>query len=343
MLGHRTWLGTCAATALSLVVMASVADIVLPRWLNLREEPLCEPLVDKVETLLIEPGRTPAILVAGDSRAEWQIVPQILQRELGVDAVNIAVGGGEFISTTKVLRRYGLTEGKPLLIISVSSSLVNDGSVPVQTDVLMAMGWIDQLWISRADLAEMVHRKFQVYSKCLRARTGWFATKRKKAKHFSDDGFREVDMTLDASNPKAIPIVAGKILHPWYKDLHQDGLRLQVFRAALADVAGTGCPVLLLNGPCSPAWRQLTRDTFVDDAERNYVRMIQQEAAQYDNVRVLDFYDGWIDEFPDAMFADIQHLNPAGARHFTMILCDEIRRLNLLDSLEREPPASGAQ
>jgi len=330
MFSHRKWVRALAATVIPLVVTASLADIVLPRWLNLRDEPLCEDLVEKVNSLLIEPRRSPAILIAGDSRAQRQIIPAVLRRELGVDAVNIAVAGGEFISTAKVLRRYGLTETKPLLIVSVSSSLVNDGVVPVQIDCLMAMPWIDQLWISRSELAELARRKAQVYSECLLARIGWFPPKKKKAKDFSEDGFFGIETTLDASDPKAIPIRGGKITHPWYKDLHQDGLRWRVFQTALADIARTGCPILLLNCPCSPTWRQLSRDTFVDAAEKNYSRMLQQEATKYDNVRVLDFYDGWIEEFPDPLFYDIQHLNRAGAERFTTILAAEIRRLNLL-------------
>lgn len=330
MLGHRKWLRTLTATVIPLVVMASVADIVLPRWLDLRAEPLCDNLVAKVERLLIEPRRSPAILIVGDSRAQRQIIPEVIHRQLGVDAVNAAVASGELVSTTKVLQRYALLESKPLLIVSASSSLVNDGVVPVQIDCLLAMPWIDQLWISRGDLAEMVRRKIAVYREYLGVRTGLSQPKRKKASDLNEDGFFGIDTTLDISAPKAIPIADGKITHPWYKNLHQDGLRWRVFRAALADIARSGCPILLLNSPCSPAWRRLSRGTYVDEAEKNYSRMLQREAAQYDNVRVLDFYDGWTEEFPDAMFYDIQHLNRTGAERFTMILCDEIRKLNFL-------------
>lgn len=310
-----------------LVVAAGAADILLPRWLDLDREPLDEDLVQKVHSLLIEPGRVPAVIVAGDSRAQRQVIPEVLKRELGVDAVNVAVAGGELISVAKVLQRYALAERKPLLILSVTVFQVNDGATDhdaISLDCLMAMRWTDQIAIFREKLPEMAYRKIRMYKRCLDARCGLSSV---RTKSFAEDGFMGIEGTFDISGMAAHP---ERIKHPWYQDARLDGRKWGVFQAALREIAGSGCPVLLFNGPSSPGWRQLSRDTFMDTAEEQYSQMLQREVTQYSNVHFLDFHAGWLDEFPDAMFYDIQHLNRPGAAKLTIILSDEIKKLNLL-------------
>jgi len=55
-----------------------------------------------------------------------------------------------------------------------------------------------------------------------------------------------------------------RIKHPWYKDLNLNGRKWRVFQAALGEIAASGCPVILYNGPSSPSWRQLSRDTLIN-------------------------------------------------------------------------------
>ena len=59
MRSHRKWIKTLGATVGLLIVAASAGDILLPRWLDVDREPLDEDLVQKVYSLLIEPGRVP--------------------------------------------------------------------------------------------------------------------------------------------------------------------------------------------------------------------------------------------------------------------------------------------
>jgi len=267
------------------------------------------------------------VIVAGDSRAQRQVIPEVLRRELGVDAVNVAVAGGELISVAKALQRYGLSEKRPLLILSATVFQVNDGAIDhdaISMDCLMAMRWIDQMAIFHEKLPEMAYRKIRMYKRCLGTKCGLSSVRKK---HFVEDGFMGIDGTFDISGMRAHP---ERIKHPWYENLRLDGRKWRVFQTALREIAGSGCPVLLYNGPSSPAWRQVSRNTFMDAAEEQYSRLLQREAAQYPNVHFLDFHSGWIDEFPDAMFYDIQHLNRTGAEKLTLVLCDEAKRLHLL-------------
>lgn len=334
MRSHRKWTRTLGATIGLLIIAAVAADLLLPWWLGLDRQSLDENLVEKVYGLLVEPGRAPAVIIAGDSRAERQVIPDVIRRELGMDAVNVAVGGGELVSVAKVLKQNGLGATKPLLIISTTMFQVNDGAVAHDTismDCLTAMRWVDQIAICRERLPEMAYRKIRMYRRCLAMKFGLSSV---RVKQFAEDGFLGIEGTVDASGMAAHP---ERIKHPWYQDLDLEGRKWRVFRAALAEIAASGSQVLLFNGPSSPAWQQLSRDTFMDAAEEQYSQMLQREVAQYPNVYFLDFRNGWIDDFPDESFYDIQHLNRTGAARFSVILCDEVKRLNLLS---REPAST---
>jgi hypothetical protein len=327
MRSHRRWIRTLAATVALVVLTACAGDILLPRWLDLDHEPLDKDPVQKVYSLLIEPGRTPAVIAAGDSRAQRQVVPAILKEQLGVDAVNIAVAGGELISVAKVLKRYSLTASKPLLIVSATVFQVNDGAIDHDTismDCLMAMRWIDQIALFHKKLPEMAYRKIGMYKRCLATACGLSPV---RTKHFAEDGFMGIEGTFDISGMRAHP---ERIKHPWYQDPHLEGRKWRVFQAALQDIAASGAQILLYNGPSSPAWRQLSRNTFMDAAENQYSQMLRREAAQYPNVHFLDFHGGWMDDFPDVEFYDIQHLNRTGAARLSRILCQQIEKLHLL-------------
>jgi hypothetical protein len=324
---HRRWTRTLGAAVGLLLVTACAGDMLLPRWLALDREPLDPGLTEKVRSLLIDPGRVPDVIIAGDSRAQRQVIPAVIEKELGVDAVNIAVAGGELVSVAKVVRQCALSEKRPLLIISVTLFQINDGAIDHDTismDCLLSMPWIDQVVLFRQKLPEMAYRKIGLYKRCLAARCGLAPT---KIKPFTEDGFMGIDGTLDTSGMSGH---VGQIKHPWYENLCLEGRKWRVFQAALRDIAGSGAEVLLFNGPSSPAWQQLSRDTFMDAAEQQYSQMLTREVAQYPNVHFINFHSGWNDDFPNPMFYDIQHLNRTGAARFSAILCDQIKRLDLL-------------
>jgi len=317
-----------------LIVGASAADILLPWWLGLDRQSLDDDLVQKVYSLLIKPGRSPAVIVAGDSRAQRQVIPEVLRQELGVDVVNVAVAAGELVSVAKVLRQDALRGKRPLLIISATLFQINDGAIDHDTlsmDCLMAMGWIDQIAIFRQKLPEMAYRKIRMYRGCLAMKLGLSSV---RTKHFAEDGFMGIEGTFD---PSCMAARSERIKHPWYQNLDLEGRKWRVFRAALREIAASGSKVLLVNGPSSPVWKQLSRDTFMDAAEKQYSQMLEREVAQYANVHFIDFHNGWTDELPDESFYDIQHLNRTGAVAFSKILCNEVKRLDLLP---REPAST---
>jgi len=340
MARHRKWLRRLFAAIVLLITGNILCDILLQVCLDLEHEPLERDFERKVYNILVASKRTPRILITGDSRAERQIVPEVFQQQLGVDAVNVALRSGELVSIDKIFQRHGILETKPILVISATIFQVNDGAVDHDTislDSVVALPWVDQMVLFRKKLPEMAYRKIQAYADCLETSLRGSDIRKK---HYPEDGYVGVDRTLDASVNLAdhIDLDPDEMKHPWYQDLRIDGKRWQVFREALGRLAESGSPIIIINPPSSPLWQEFSEGSFIDTAERKYSRMLDNEAARYPNVYCLDMHSGYRGAFTNAMFYDIQHLNRTGGTKLSRMLCDEIRRLKLLDD---EPHRAG--
>ncbi len=333
MVRHRKWLRILLAAVFLLLSGGVLCDIVLQACLGFKVRPLERDLERKVYNLLVEPHRSPRVLITGDSRAERQMIPEVFKEQLGVETVNVALRSGELISIFKVFEKYKILDNKPLLVISATIFQVNDGAIDHDTismDSVMAMRWTDQAYLFRRKLPEMAYRKIQAYAGYFKAAIRGAGMRKKR---YAEDGYVGIDRSLDASVNLAdyIDMDPDKFKHPWYQDLCIDARRWPVFCEALGLLAGSGCPTIIINPPSSPLWQQFVKGTFVDAVERKYSQMLEQEAARYPNVYFLDFHGGWPDALTNAMFYDIQHLNRTGGTKLSQILCDEIRRLKLLD------------
>jgi hypothetical protein len=333
MMRQKKWLRILLAAVLLLLSGSVLCDILLQACLGFKVRPLDKDFERKAYNVLVEPKRNARILITGDSRAERQMIPEVFKQQLGVDTVNVALRSGELISIVKVFQKYGILDEKPILVISATIFQVNDGAVDHDTislDSVMAMRWIDQVYVFRRKLPEMAYRKIQAYADYFKTAIRGAGMRKK---HYAEDGYVGIDRSFDASVNLAdyIDMDPDEFKHPWYQDLCIDARRWQVFREALGRLAESGCPTIIINPPSSPVWQQFVKDTFVDAVERKYSQMLDREAARYPNMYFLDFHSGWPDAFTNAMFYDIQHLNRTGGTKLSQILCDEIRRLKLLD------------
>ena len=46
------------------------------------------------------------IIIAGDSRAERQLIPKVIKSETGINTINIAVSDGDLISTIYSIKKF---------------------------------------------------------------------------------------------------------------------------------------------------------------------------------------------------------------------------------------------
>ena len=329
MTPYRTWLKIFFATAIAIPILAAAADILLQRGLGLRQVPLDPDMERKVFSLIVAPKASPAVIVAGDSRAERHVVPAVIEERLKTSAVNVAVSSGEMISVAKTFDRYDILADKPILILSATSFQYNNGAIDhdsLSMDSVVEMPWIQQIQVCREKLPELAYRKIRMYLE--------LGKKKKLLKDYPEKGFVGVDTVLSATLDQlsGIGLEPGKTRHPWYKDLRPGQPKAIILADAIDRLAQSGCPIVLFTPPVSPVFREYIKGTWIDQYEREYSAFLKRTADRHSNIHFLDFYQNWTDEFPNDQFYDIQHLNRTGAQKLTAILCDRIAEWRLLKS-----------
>jgi hypothetical protein len=254
------------------------------------------------------------VIVGGDSRAEAQIVPEVIEARTGSRAANVATVAQDLVTLSNGLARHGVPPASRLLIVSTSLFQVNDGA-------------IDAGFMSTACLLNMTSReRAKIYLDRLGSPWSPLAFKFTEdppaaitSERLREKGFVGIDKRLSLPLPKVLLTA-----HPWYRKVSLHGARWRIYQDALGRLAATGLRIYILQPPVSPAWRAYTTGTFVDAAEREFATMLAAATRKYGNVSFLDFYSAPDPRLGDDKFADIQHLNRGGADVFTGILMDRI-------------------
>jgi hypothetical protein len=255
------------------------------------------------------------VLIAGDSRAERQIMPSVIEARTGWRTANVATMAQDLVTLENALARHGTPAAAQVLIVSASIFQINDGA-------------IDAGFISTACLLNMTPwERARIYADRLGSPWSPLAFRFIEGPpddisqaHLAELGFAGSDQQLSLPLPKVL-----LDRHPWYRSIDLQGARWRIFQEALGRLAATGLRVFVVQPPVSPAWRVYTLGTFVDDAEREYVRMLRAAVAGYSNVTVLDYYSTPEPALDDVTFYDVQHLNRTGAVLFTERLLLDMR------------------
>lgn len=108
----------------------------------------------KIKMLNIDTTKT-NIIIAGDSRAERQLIPKIIKSKTGINTINIAVSGGDLVSTIYSIKKF-FSNSDLIFVISASSWQINDGAID--------QGYMSLKCFQKLTLKE----KYQVYYKNLK-------------------------------------------------------------------------------------------------------------------------------------------------------------------------------
>jgi len=274
----------------------------------------------KIEALISDETE---VIVAGDSRAERQLIPAIIERRTGRNAVNIATPACDLITLYNALKKHDLLKKRYVLIVSTSFFQANDGAV-------------DPGYISPACMMNMTMReKISVFLHARRLFLANLIDMRKALlggdpmdKGSVTDVRREtlgfVGFEGTVKRPSAILLNPRTTNHPWYKNVSLHGAKWRILRETMAKFAETGDRVYIYQPPVSPAWYRYTKESFIHDREREYSEMLRAESSKYPNIFFLDYYGEPGDALGDDLYYDIQHLNVAGAEAFTSRMMDRI-------------------
>jgi hypothetical protein len=275
------------------------------------------------------------IVIAGDSRAQYHLVPGIFEKSLGVGAVNIGAIPGDLITLYNAIRKYPrLLSKAKLLIISIGIYQINDGGLDYycfSTASFANFGLLDQwgLYGTRLHaLQEKYREAFRIYR-----RQEWKGERFCCGDYWSSEYF-----AVPQKGFVGIPGVWDRNLNgtlntnPWYSGLDIHGYRWKQFRVTLRQFQDLGVPVVLYQSPYSPAWLGSPATADNASAEREFGKMMKAEAAGLRNIRFLDFYSSPNDSLSDSLFFDSAHLNTRGAGIFSRMFIARLEPEKLISS-----------
>lgn len=276
----------------------------------------------KIRLLPINKGE-PNIIIAGDSRAERQLIPKVFEEVTGINTINIAVSNGEMVSTVNALKEHYLNEDITV-IISASSFQINDGAIHP--------GYISLKAFQEASISE----KVRLYNDNTVGITKIYG---RLIKEVVNDRFEiNEDYDKQAIEEKGFLGVVGEFepfktnaeiesyikKHRHYTNLTNDDVRLRIFEESIAKLSKLNFKTFIILPQLSNYAKQITKNTIIEKAETQYARSVDSLANMYSNISFIDFYTHNSISLADSMYYDYYHLNKYGAAVFSKELADII-------------------
>ncbi len=286
----------------------------------------------KINTFL--PGENEVeLIIAGDSRAERQLIPSLFEAELGIETVNIAKDVGDVLSLVYADKKYTFADSSKVFVMCLSSLLTNDGAYKnwfMSQASITEIGLAKQLWLFKLDYIEnWYHRMGLIWNDLINDKTG-IKLPREDIR-VQNGGFLSVDKQLDIVgffnndlNPKTTE-------HLWYRKPNNSGIRRAVFEESVKQFSKTGAKIVLVQSPVAPLWRNFVDDNYMHKLELDHSKLLIELASQYDNVWTIDFYTKQPKIFTNDLFYNATHLNSTGAGIFTEAVIDSLHLKAIID------------
>lgn len=265
----------------------------------------------KIYDLIIKDQKGADVLIAGDSRAERQVVPSIFSAHTGLSAKNIAVSSGDVEILAYYLKSFGLFDAKHILVISASFPFGNC-ETNRGLDVFPGIKSLKRSIIDKKLLAVSIVKE-QL------GETGV---------QYDNDGFLGISGKIEF--PILISTDLKETTHPFYQHINWESCsRWESIKILMRDAEKNGVDIIIYQPPVSPAWRTLISGSAIDEAERRYSLLLAEEAKKYKQTKVIDYYvhPEKTQTLSDEDYYDIQHLNITGAEKFSEILANDVNAL----------------
>jgi hypothetical protein len=263
------------------------------------------------------------IVIAGDSRAERQLLPKVFEDEYHCNSFNIATSSCDLVSTVSSIKKhYKNSKDEIIFIISASSFQINDGAVD--------LGYLSPLALSKLTIGE----KLKLYSGKY---ASYFALIKRGLIAEISNKLNLLAISKKLVNTKGVALSEGKLKtnlpytshslnkHPWYKDISINGARKRIFEEAFTVMGNMQYRFIIIQPPISPYFRKSIKETAIEEMEKNYSKFLNTLALEYQNIEIFDFYINDTKTLADTMYYDPQHLNKDGALIFSKLLASKIR------------------
>jgi len=302
------------AGALFACLFVGLIHIVVSGWVV--PHPVARESLRQRVIALTEHAR-PSLLIAGDSRAENNIMPGVVAAQVGMpieSVVNVAMVACESSAVLAAYREFSERFAhEPIVVISVSLFSVNDRvTVPgyLNDEVLWSIGLVDRLRL--APLKRALSSTLLPERELKRRIAGWF--RRSSPRAVPEQGFMGLagDRCVDVT-PETVRDCIRRINRGWFNDPVIDGIRWRQLEADLRSLIQAGVQVVIFDAPEHPAFPQGTDGTDNGAANARFHEQLIGLCHRID-VPILCYGTDWFgDRDPDALYYDLLHLNRRGA------------------------------
>ena len=282
-------------------------------------------LEDKIQRLITPDPKNPKVIFAGESRAEYSIIPNEFTRETGYTSANIAVGEGVLSEMYDSLLQAGALNQHRIIIISVSSYEINDhyfDDQPIYWSIIY------QEPFGPKKMGDLVNYVSLLASSHFDDFRHFLRRDKTDRTHMSSQAFKERGYI--ESSASYTPSSQTDFQNPWYTNIITDGLKQKEFVQAINGFGHTNDSIVIYNGPIAPSWRKNLQGTPGPEAEQHFAQVIESAIKPYPNEHFIDFRASDIPVLNDSDFGDTIHLNNRGAPIFTHYLVEMLRQDGIL-------------
>jgi hypothetical protein len=290
----------------------------------LDEDILNSELERKISTLKIDTAKI-NIIIAGDSRAERQLIPEIIKTNTGFNTINIATSSCDLVTVVSAIKKKYQYCSKILFVISASSWQVNDGAIDpgyLSLKCFQKLNTREKIVMFRKSLPEMIKLQLVLFKHVVKKVLHKENDINIDGKKINEFGFLGIDGIFKVEKKNILE--AGFVKHTWYKNNNNNGFRWTIFQKSLGEIENMNSFFIIYQPPISSYWRINTAKSFIDIAEIEYSKKLASEIQDSKNIVFFDFYSNEISELNDSMYYDYQHLNRQGAEVFSLMLSKKI-------------------
>jgi len=261
----------------------------------------------------------PRLIIAGDSRAAWQIHPLILAERLGLPAkevINIAANNCGSTPVVAAFREFSdRLAPAPILLLSVSTWSVNDRSPTYleNDELLWSIGWVDRLRLVSPVQAGLAI--FTPERRLWQRLAGLWET---STAEVAEQGFMgPPDNRHVAHSERSIERQSRLLEREWYAPSDLNGVRWRIFETDVQALLRLGAKVVLVDCPDHPAWLERIAGTPFGDTNALFHAKLRGFCQRL-RIPLLKYDSEWCPGCePDEVFYDFVHLNREGAIRFS--------------------------
>lgn len=270
----------------------------------------------------------PCLLIAGDSLAEQQVIPQTLADATGLhpsQVANIAISGCEAAAVAAAFDELrSRFSQEPVMLISVSVFGVNDRRIlHLNNESIWRMSLTDRVRLlpARRVVESLFLPEAAVYARLANALSP-------PPLNFDITG-RGIEAEKQSPALPGTPEFStqSRYVIEWYRNPEIDGVRWGLLEDSLAHLQSRGVQLVLLDSPLNPAFRAVLESESCVETDSRF-RSKLRDLSRRLNVPLLSYGTeifGRRDSI--ALFHDTVHLNSEGAAILSQIIGRDLRML----------------